>query len=326
MKKMFFLILSISLLFFLSYKFFYTVKLSEIKNKIYLNKAQEIKNLFEDEVYEKLGRTFIINYLLSRDEKIVKSLKNNNKSNLNFDEILEKIEVLGGYENLWIQIIDRDGNSFYRSWTDKVGDNIALLRKDIKKVLSKPEESLSISVGRFDMNFITIIPLYYQKQFIGMMEVMTKFNSVNSSLEDKGIKSIMLAHPRYKDQFIKPFTNIFLDNYYVVNKMASQSLLNKLEVNGVDKYKNIDSYIIDDNYIVTTDIIKDIEGKEMGYFILFSDINDIDYSKIYDFTKAYFVKTIIALIGFIIVLLIIGTKEYIDKMSLTINSRDIKFD
>ena len=33
------------------------------------------------------------------------------------------------YKNVWFQIIDKYGISFYRSWSDKTGDNIKEFRK-----------------------------------------------------------------------------------------------------------------------------------------------------------------------------------------------------
>ena len=51
--------------------------------------------------------------------------------------ILKQIETLAGFRNLWIQIIDKNGYSFYRSWTNEVGDDVASARLDIAQMMKK---------------------------------------------------------------------------------------------------------------------------------------------------------------------------------------------
>jgi TFIIF-interacting CTD phosphatase-like protein len=58
-----------------------------------------------------------------------------------YKELIAKFAQNTLYKNIWIQVLDKDLNSRYRSWSEVKGDSLAKLRKDLvyvaktKKVL-----------------------------------------------------------------------------------------------------------------------------------------------------------------------------------------------
>ena len=93
------------------------------------------------------------------------------------------------------QIVDKNGYSFYRSWTNKVNDHAASARLDIADMIKNPQPKRGISTGRFDMTFKTMIPLYNGKEFIGIIEMISKFNSIAK----------LLSFFSYRAKFLKNF-------------------------------------------------------------------------------------------------------------------------
>ncbi len=57
---------------------------------------------------------------------------------------------------------------------------------------------------------------------------------------------------------------IFIGDNYIVNIDANQSILKYIERIGVDRFLNIENYLLVDKYIVTNLEIKDTNGQDMG--------------------------------------------------------------
>lgn len=302
MKKL--ILFAIALLLFLIVnEVYYNKEVQKLTQQVYKTKSDEIIKLFNDEVEKKFGKTFAMTYLLSKDDKLINALVKNDRSLLDYTEIINEIQKFDEYKNLWIQVIDKDGYSFYRSWTNKIGDHAASARIDIVDMINDPKPMRGISTGRFDMTFKTMIPLYDKNKFIGMIEMISKFNSIANLLKDHNIEPLMVLHEDYTKRFIKPFTGLFIGNNYVANLNASKEIMKKAKSYGLSKLMYLKEPVTLENHMVTTTQIKDVHGKEMGFFIFFFDLNNLDKSIIYNFKVEYYSKVIVLLIIIILIIL-----------------------
>jgi hypothetical protein len=280
MKKFLLLLTVVSFISFILF-FTYKNKKDTLTSDIYNSKALEIKKIFASEVAKKRGNTAALTYLISRDNTIIEALLKKDRTLINFKEELENIQHFSDNKNLWIQITDKDGFSFYRSWTDQVGDNAAAARLDIADMIKNPKEMITISTGRFDMTFKTMLPIYDKnKNFIGMIEMISKFNSIAQEFKNKNIEPLFILHEDYTSRFIKPFTGLFIGKNYVANLNADKELMKKVENFGIKKFLQIKDYMILKDYFIVKDEIKDIHGGDMGYFFFFIKKDDIDTSSI----------------------------------------------
>lgn len=309
---------------FLFHTVFYQKQIQEIKKDIYLSKSLQIKSFFQREVENKFGKTFALTYLLSQDEKLIHALTLKDNSMLDYTKIINDIEKYGEYKYLWIQIIDKNGYSFYRSWTDKVGDHAASARLDVADMIKNPRPMRGISTGRFDMTFKTIIPLFDKGQFIGMIEMISKFNSIAKILKENKIEPLMVLHEDYTKRFIKPFSGLFINNNYVANLNASKELMKKVEKKGLNKFLYLEDYMIFEDYLVTTDQIKDVHGGEMGFFIFFYNQKDIDMSPLLNFKSRYLQWVIAAMVTFGLFLLYIFNRNYAKQLNAEVEKKTVK--
>lgn len=295
MKKLLFIFILLFFTIFLLF-FIYENKKKQLTSEIYNFKTQEIKKLFADEVSKKKGNTSAITYLISRDNSVREALLKNDRNLINFQEELENIQHFSDNKNLWIQIIDKNGYSFYRSWTNKIGDNAAAARLDIADMIKNPREMITISTGRFDMTFKTMLPIYDKnKNFIGMIEMISKFNSIAQEFKNKNIEPLFVLHEEYTNRFIEPFTKLFIGKNYIANLNANKELMKRVENYGIYDFLKIKDYMIFDEYFVVKDEIKDVHGGDMGYFFFFIKKEDIDTSKISEM-EVNFLFAIITLI------------------------------
>ncbi|WP_321495518.1 cache domain-containing protein [uncultured Desulfobacter sp.] len=151
------------------------------------------------------------------------------------------------FKNVWIQIVDKEGKSFYRSWTDAHGDDLRKIRTDVCRMASNPGATTAISVGKFDIAIKAMAPVYDSGgAFLGFLEIITHFNSIAENLKSEGFETVILVHKKYKNQIRFPFTDKFVGQYYVANKNAPQYLLDHIQATGVDLFFNQSStYRID---------------------------------------------------------------------------------
>lgn len=315
MKKLLFIL---TLLFFIIILLFfiYENKKEELTTEVYNFKTQEIKKLFADEVSKKKGNTSAITYLISRDNSVREALLKNDRNLINFQEELENIQHFSDNKNLWIQIIDKNGYSFYRSWTNKIGDYAAAARLDIADMIKNPREMITISTGRFDMTFKTMLPIYDKnKNFIGMIEMISKFNSIAQEFKNKNIEPLFVLHEEYTNRFIEPFTKLFIGKNYIANLNADKELMKRVENYGIDKFFRIKDYLLFDEYFVVKDEIKDVHGGDMGYFFFFVKKEDIDTSIISEMEVNFLFAIITLIIIITLAFLYLINRNYVKYLN-----------
>ncbi len=306
------------------HNFYYTKKINELTQEIYNNKSNDMISLFDDEVNKKFGKTFTLTYVLSKDQKLIDALVKNDNNLLDYTQVIKDIQTYGDYKNIWIQVIDKDGYSFYRSWTKKIGDHAASARLDIADMIKNPKPMKGISTGRFDMTFKTMFPLYNGDEFVGMIEMITKFNSIARTMDEHNIHPLIVLHEDYTKRFIKPYTGLFIDNNYVANLNASKELMDLAQRHGIKKLMYLEQPKILGRYLVTTTQIKDVHGGEMGFGIFFFDKKNLDYSIIYDFKVNYFFNIIIVLVIIILLMLYIFYKDHAKQLKEEVEKQTSK--
>ena len=321
MKKIILILLTLLITFFAFFITYKNKKQSLILN-IYTSKVLEIKKMFANEVNKKKGNTAALTYLISRDKSIIQALLEKNVKLINFKEQVNNIQYFGNNKNLGIQIIDKNGFSFYRSWTDKVGDDASIARLDIKEMIKNPKEMSTISTGRFDMTFKTMLPIYdSNKNFIGIIEMISKFNSIAEEFKNNNIEPIFILHESYTKRFIEPFTGLFIGNNYVANLNANKKLMEKINKFGINKILKIKDYILLDDYLVVKDEVKDLYGGDMGYFFFFVKKENIDTSSISEMEIIFLIIIILIIIAIILIIFYFLNRNYLKHLNNKVNKK-----
>ena len=221
---LFILLIIISVMYFITELFIDKLKTSEY-TKISHEYTKQIKTLIK----EKKNTTKVIALSLSNGQVLKEALLKNDHKLLDLQYYSEQLRDHSDFKNVWFQVVDKEGNSFKRSWTKKRGDNLLGVRTDIDMMLKSPKVISTISTGKFDMTFKTMVPIVDKGKFLGLFEVITHFNSISKKLLDQGIDSVFLVDKSYKKQIIKPLSKLFVKDYYVANSGAKEDYLDYLE-------------------------------------------------------------------------------------------------
>jgi signal transduction histidine kinase len=290
------------------------MKTEQAKNQIYSDTAEKIHKEAELLIKNKKQSTLSIGLSLSRDQYIIEALQHKDTAKIGLDELSSTLKEFTRFQNVWFQIIDTTGTVLYRSWTDLHGDRVDPSRNDLQKMYDDPHIISSISVGRYDMTFRSMVPMYdQQKNFLGLFEVITHFNSISLSLLESGFHAIILADKKYTSQITHPFTKKFVDEYYIANLDASEKYTGIIKKAGVENFINNQSqYTVDtkEGYFYTQYKIPDINGEDMGYILLFKNLSQIPMKEVQDIQKNIMVTMIFVILALMIAGYYIFNKRY----------------
>ena len=292
----FILIMSIGFLTF----FYINQEEKTLLNSKYLNQMKNTENTIKTLINMKKNATLLIGISLSKDERLIDFLNNKNDLKVDYSKISEELEENTSFPNIWIQILDTNGKSLYRSWTNIL--STLNFRSDLNQTLIEKKASTSISVGQFDITIKGRVPVYSNNQIIGYIEVISHFNSIIDVLKENKINSIVLADKKYKDTIKYPFSKTFIGDYYVATN--NENIVNKqLNLENIDELINLDSYVIKNNTLIYTYKLSTNFDNKLGYIVNFIDLNNIDIENIKTF-KSQFITNVIILFILLIFLFI----------------------
>ena len=314
-----FLILTIFIVFGTYY--YILNKQQNLLNSIYNSTNINILKLTQNFLENKKNATLSMALSLAKEDKLHEYMNNQEYDKFDYKQLTEQIRLNTKFKNTWIQIVDKNGNSVYRSWTDKKGDNL-LFRKDLKKFIENRDVSTSISVGLFSMTIKARAPIFdTENNFLGAIEVISHFNSIANDLKENNIESIIITDKKYREILKFPFTDTFIDDYYIANSNANKDLLNYLQKNKLEKYLQIDGYIIENNYLISTFNLYNERNEKLGYILNFVHLSDIDIQIVKSFKVQIIMISVIALIILFFSFLIYLYTNYLKQLKFQENKK-----
>jgi diguanylate cyclase (GGDEF)-like protein len=268
------------------------MKKDNIIKSQYALQATSLREKLKNEILKKKESTAYIAISLANNEDLAQRVEDKNFPQNYFNSLIKRLKTNKKYKNVWIQIVNKDGVSLYRSWTKKRYDSLIGFRQDLEKILKTHKLGFWISIGKFDLSFKTIVPVFKNNSFTGIVEVITHFNSISEALLKKGIGSVVIAKKENQQQLRLPFTKIFIGKYYVANLDAPLKLRNYLKNNGIENYFN-NSYKVENGYLIVSHLILSIESKTIGYYIMFQKLENIKIQNIETFIFKYILFLIV---------------------------------
>jgi signal transduction histidine kinase len=323
-RNIFFTILSFLILtiFIISGTYYYISNKQEyLLNTIYNSTNTNILKLTQNFLDDKRNTTLSIALSLAKDNELQKNLANHEYNKFDYKKISEQMAENTKFKTIWIQIINNEGISIYRSWNDKKGDNL-LFRKDLKKFIEDRKISTSISVGLFSMTIKARAPIIdNENNFLGAIEVIGHFNSIVNDLKENKIEAIVITEKKYKETLKFPYSQIFIDDYYVANLNANKDLINYLKTNKIEKYLEINNFIIENNYLISKYDLYNERNEQLGYILNFIKLDDIDFQVVESFKIQIIMVSIIALIILFFTFLIYLYTSYLKQLKIQENKK-----
>ncbi len=284
--------------------YMYDTKTEEYKDKIYTNIDEDITNQYELILKDKLNTSLIVASSLSKDISIQKALLSNNTKNIDFDKLLEDMKTKKEYVNLEVELIDRYGISFKRSWTDTTGDDLVKDDAQMAHMIKYPRVSTQIKTSKYGMAITNLIPIYSKDKFIGFFGVNIQLDMLASFFTPNGFKSVILLNSEDSSNIIhnQSYTKRFLGGHYVVNKNSDHYLLKVMKENDFDRFYDEweNDYLINigSDHLISRFIITD-NKQELAKVFIFKSLEDINYDQLAFLQKAHIILTLLSLVIFI---------------------------
>ena len=302
-------------------------KIETLRDKAYTELSHEIKNELELLISEKAEAVLLVALTLSHDRSIQKSLEKKRYQNIHLDDLSALLQTYTSLKNVWFQVIDKNGISFYRSWTSKKGDDLSLIRMDVSKMLALHKIMSTISVGRYDLAFKSIVPITDKYgTFLGMVEVIAKFNSIVRKLNQKEYKTVIVVDKHYKQQLLSHSkSNVFIDDYYIVNPQGNEEIVSLLKEYSVDTLlKENREYILDTkhHYFITIMKKNGLDGEPMAYFFVFKPVALLDMQSVEKEKQNLILNLILLFLAFVVfiyVMYVTNYKKFIEKQNEKLN-------
>lgn len=269
--------------------------------------SERVKAKINSLIKEKQDTTLAMALSLASSDHYKQALRQKDVSKIELNKISQDYKNKIEFKNIWLQIVDKEGISFARSWTRKVGENLGLMRQDIRNLLSNKQPISTISVGVFSISFKSMVPIFDGDEFLGIFEIVAHFNSIEKKLEQDDYESVVLADKRFKNQLTRNISKTFIGDYYVGNFTPNMRLVNALREIDYEKiFKSPKPYNkYGDEHLFIVEQIKNVDNELIGYMVVLTDddINDSDITSIRLVFTLYGLLALLALSAFAFFLL-----------------------
>lgn len=200
-----------------------TYALSSFENQI----NSEIDTLVNDKTRVFMG----LAQAIAQASELQKILCNEcDASTVSLTPLISQLSQSISYPNLWVQVLDAQGYSRYRSWTDKKDDYVLNVRRDLRVFFDKQAPMNSISVGKFTLSMKSTVPIYdAKKNFIGAVELIAPFDPMAQILSAKKVEPFLVANRTMRSNLIEADSKRFIDGYYLLNKRVEPDAKRFLE-------------------------------------------------------------------------------------------------
>ncbi|MDY0327581.1 MAG: ATP-binding protein [Arcobacteraceae bacterium] len=284
-------------------------RFATIENEKYTIVANSLQERVQNLITDKQSSTLAIALALSQNNDIVTTIKNQVFDTIPLGKISADLKTLTDYKNVWIQLIDVHGTSLYRSWTPNTGDNLYDIRSDLREVIRTKQLNSTISVGIFSMTFKSMVPIFDNEELVGVIEIITHFNSIAKKLEEDNIKSVVLVDKQFKKQLTRPITKQFINDYYVATFENDPNYISLLGIHGVENIIKVEDYIIIDDNLITSREIKSIDDEVIGYYIIFKKMSDIEHTDLNTFKLLLIMFLVVLVLSVLTFLFLIRNHE-----------------
>lgn len=253
-----------------------------LKDAKYQEVTREMRDELKTLITEKKDAMLLVAHTLAQDATLHQALQEKKSKQIDMDSLVSTLINETSISHIQFHIIDANARSFYRSWTEKKGDDLSDVRIDVVEMIQKKSASSIISVGMYDITFKAMVPIFYMGEFIGIVEAISKTNSIVSKMRDKGYDTVVLVDKSYKKQLLYPFTNDFIEEYYVATPHINSSYKNFFQEQGLEKILHNNTFLVqeDANLLTSTYKVPDVLGNPMAYIVIFIPLNSLDFSAI----------------------------------------------
>lgn len=260
----------------------FTFTIIQNKNSVLNEKTQAhrqlLKNSFDLAMSDTHTGLSVLAYKLAADRSIVDAFAARDRKTLYrlslpyFEEAKKRGDAdLTGF-------IGADGVHFLRIQDpEKYGDNILAKRPILAHAINTREPISSLDVTLYDVAVVTIIPIFKNNTFVGIVQTVAKIGRVQKRLDaHSGIKSAIVFDTKRLNQVLTKVEKIRYNGFSLVS--SNDTLFERLPADFTFKHSN--SYTIDGrNYVIASRPLLNYQNETVAMMTCAFDITEdvLDY-------------------------------------------------
>ena len=181
--------------------------------------------------------------------------------------ISERFKKNTHIKKLRLQLLTNEFEIFAQNWKqDSVGMPLSWFRSDLEKLKFDKKPKVGIETGR-RLTFKATIPIEYDKEYIGYLEVIKFIDDFAAKLRQQNIELIALMKPKYiiKDSLMKDFPR--LHGYVIANENYNSKVKIKASLLNWQELESVGYYEYEGMLFMLTPMYNG-EYTEIGYYLI----------------------------------------------------------
>ncbi|MEA2017503.1 MAG: hypothetical protein U9N59_03550 [Campylobacterota bacterium] len=315
--------------------FLYEKETNNYKETLYSQTGKSIVENCDNIYKDVLNDTMQLSHSISKHYDIKTSLLQNNSDNLNLSKIIEFIKKEHGYNKYRIEILDKYGNKFQKSWTDEFEDNIDYMKLKIAKFIKLPRAITNLYASNYGYTIKNMIPIYDDKELLGIFISYFHFDDLVTKLKKSGYDAVVVLNKidSSRVNHNRSHSKKFIDGYYIVNANIDSYLERVIREEDIDNfYKKWDktyNATKSEEYLIIKYEIEDFLYKKKAQVFMFKPIEDINLDSILFIKNWYIIFSSMLIIISIFIIYYLYVKNSLstankENSSLIMINEDLK--
>ncbi len=243
---------------------------NNIKKESIAKRVESIKRVYKDNLDAK-KEIWIGNALLIANNPKVKSclLDTNRK------ELARAVNKLGnsfkentGFKNIKVHIIDKNLNSFYKSWApDDFGESLTY-SSGYKEVRRSQQAQVAMEVSPKGLRLKGLFPIFYEGEFLGIANFEGGLNSIKRKLEPHHTDFLYFMNEGDLDVARELEDNMEFKQYVLSQNDINQNFLDYVRNDLAFNKLSDNGFHLDDQYLTIKGQFENFSGDDTGLYVL----------------------------------------------------------
>ncbi len=311
-----FLILSIAVIYTSSDMYDYQTQ--QYENRVYTKVNDDILNITKLLIKQKKDATLLSAITMAQNPSLIDIIFGKRHIKVDLNKLALDLKKHTDFSNIQFTIIDESGIVVKRSWTDVSGDD---LHEDsnIADVLKNKQPKSILTANKFGMSINSLVPIVYDGDLVGILNVVTHFDSIVKKLNEYGFNAVVILDKKRSDNIDirESFSKRFIRDNYVVNNNADDLAVKIVNSRGINHYNDFyDNYHIhkEINNFETIFKLENEQNRYIGFIVLFKSLDDIQMDNLQMDQQIHLALTIFIIFVIALIAYYRNSYKYIAKI------------
>ncbi|MCK5111839.1 MAG: HAMP domain-containing histidine kinase [Arcobacteraceae bacterium] len=259
---------------------FYDEETIQFENKVYERVNTNILDTVKLLIKQKQNASLLTALSLSKNPILIDIVFGKPYADLKLKDFSLELKEYSDFKDVKFSIIDIEGNIIKRSWTHIEEDSV-ISEKYFANIIENKKPISFYSVNKFGLTINSLVPILYDGDLAGVLNVITHFDSIAKELLHYDFNTVIFLDEKMSSliDIKESLSKKFIKNSYVANKNADDLSMKIINSKGIEHYINFKGTYQSHpktNTFETRYLLNDKNNNTIGYMILMKSLEKID--------------------------------------------------